>query len=123
MWRLPSVHKTLLLNALIDVRDSGPQYPNCGICTNVQESKWYRPHDFEVRRQFNNCMRGLMQSWPLYAGDLVHPVPHPELSASEAYHHSKIAFWDFYAEYGQNRWNLLHYMIEKLEEEINGSAC
>lgn len=78
--------------------------PNNGICFSVREHATVEAFDLWL-----DVRRGLFESWPLYSGDPIYPVPgYP--SAGEAYNHCR-HYWE--GEYGDMRRDLLDFLIQE----------
>lgn len=110
--------ESLLLQALITVKDIGPAHRELGICDNVEAT---RPFDqmkreygpTQARERFERVLRPLFREWPEYSGNPVFPVPHPSLTAREAYSRLDDQ-WDAFTPYGQARLRLLNWLIDTL---------
>lgn len=99
-----------ILCALKAIRDDGPKLPHFGICSNVTilryPSTWATLPTDEVLYE-------LFKKWPKATGNPAFPVPHPHLSPIAAF--AEPHLWE--GEYGNNRKELLVFMIEQLEKD------
>lgn len=55
--------------------------------------------------------------WPKYSGFTAYPVPHPTKSSMDGYHDCLL--WNYFSEYGQNRRELVRFMIAHIEYELS----
>lgn len=117
--------KKLLLRALQEVKDVGPVAPHTGICRNTRliviealkdlyrEGEVTDEEGCEVFDSYDRLQTKTMCEWPKYNGDVLFPIPGGELE----YMRGKIEqrMWHRDTEYGALRWELLNWMIGKLE--------
>ncbi len=94
-----------LLDALISIRDNGPEYLDCGICQNVR-TLIAAPNDDQ--RQVDQAMGDLAETFMALGVAPRYPVEGGE----EAY---DAATNKWTGVYGFNRWQLLHRCIAYLE--------
>lgn len=105
-----------ILVALLATRERPNRY--CGICANVHnnytpDSDAYEPTGEDISKLVTLYAR----HWPKYSGVPLYPVPHPSLSAEDAYDLTE-NMWDRETEYGRNRWELLEFIIAEVEKEL-----
>lgn len=126
---------TVVLGALVKLRDDGPTDVQMGICGNttanvtatfkakasadayayavargspVSEMLCYGYSDGEIFRTIYD----VAGEWPRHSGDDTYPVPHPWMEAEEGFY-SCDALWAA-GTYGDSRRELLDYLIEEL---------
>ena len=104
-----------MLAALKQVRDVDYLHTCGGICGNAQSALIF--NDVSLL-QVTLFLAPYFVRWPKFSGDPDYPVPHPEKGAYVAYLTARKRF-DQNTEYGRNRWELLHFLIEELEKEIH----
>ncbi len=95
-----------LLDALISIRDNGPDYLECGICHNVRTLIYVASNDDQ--RQVYQAMGDLDQTFVA----LGLPTHYPVEGGEEAYDTTDNKWIGVY---GFNRWQLLHRCIAYLE--------
>lgn len=94
-----------LLRGLLDV---DTEHPHAGICVQLPdppEHTW-----FDERFNFQEKV---FKAWPLFSGDSVYPVPHPDTPPNVAYYQALDTNTLWVGPYGDNRRNLLEFWIEK----------
>ncbi len=106
------------LEALQQIRNSGPEYLDYGICSNLR-------HLLEGAPARPNYFYTDMAEWPEGTGSKNYPVPHPmepysygfdPVDMAEAAYdlnRSRKSQWE--GEYGRMRYRLLDYLIEREE--------
>lgn len=99
------VHKELLKD-LKHLKENGPSDESDGICAHVLDEAEY------LLQQMFCC-------WSKYSGSPSYPVPsdHPDYGAYSAYvdlHY--LDKWNRDTQYGRDRWELLDFLIEFLED-------
>lgn len=107
-----------LLKALKVVRDTPAfQFPELGICAGVE--MYYNGQGFIFDSADGQELKHLMSLWPKFSGRTFYPVPSTN-EGQDAYgaFHECIACWDKNTEYGQLRWELLDFCIQRLEDRI-----
>ena len=106
-----------MLTALKMVRDVDYLHTYGGICANAQSALLF----VDVRiSEVTDFLIPYFKRWPKFSGNPDYPVSHPRLMPDEAYFDTK-HYFEKYTEYGRNRWELLHFLIDELEQEINNS--
>ena len=113
------ITKQDMLAALIEVRENPYRHQYGGICSNVQTALWF--DDVSIQ-DIVDFLAPYFRRWPKYSGERNYPVPHPDKNADVAYFVTEKRF-DQSTEYGRNRWELLHFLIEELEKEIGQDAA
>lgn len=95
-----------LLKDLKHLKENGPKHKFAGIC-------------YHTQTQAEELMECLFTYWPKYAGCEYFPVPsdNENYTAYEAYDtlHNDDK-WDRDTQYGRDRWELLDFLIEFLED-------
>lgn len=82
-------------------------FPTAGLCLNLRL-------DHESRAELTD----LLIRWPGGTGDGLYPVPHPQVSAKQAFEKSSAReFWNPEFEYARNRWALLDWLIEQTQHQ------
>lgn len=97
-----------LLDGLKLLKESGPLDKSYGICCNIQ-----------YKHQVEHLLEELFPYWSKYSGELLWPVPsdNPEYDNYEAYIKLyRKDKWDRETQYGRDRWELLDFLIEFLED-------
>ena len=97
------------LKALKALRDT--ERSEFGICLNFEDlldREW-------VLIDSDELIQGIAATWPKFSGDISYPVPHASLSPEEAYSKTN-NLWDKRTRYGQDRRELLEFIIATLEE-------
>lgn len=125
-----------LTKALMHIRDNGPHNPAVGICTNTITAAQnlgdgaYWPG---WRNELDECFK----SWPMYSGNYDCPVPDVvnanglriRDAAGRMYWDGRVAKWPHRmtdsvyhylpeTPYAEDRVRLLHWCIEKVQEEL-----
>lgn len=106
--------KEALLITLLQIKNEGPRNPEYGICSNARETAhrdpevWYR---WDIR-----LMMDITEKWPKYSGDSLYPIPGGLPSYKDAREYGLM--WDKGTVYGALRWELLDWLIETLEKDI-----
>lgn len=100
---------SILLKALISLRDKGPLNVTQGICHNVKRIGWDELANYELS--------DFMEGWPKHSRNNVYPIKVGEEHPGNTYNKTE-NLWDRNTEYGQLRWELLNYMIETLEKQL-----
>ncbi len=114
--------KPILRGILEDLKVQGPDSPKQGICSAVVTANGRLPWDFYLDawcRPLMDAFHRIVETWPRYSGDPSYPVPgaYPwEAPPARAYNLSPNK-WDRSTEYGRARWELVEYVIQKLEAE------
>lgn len=118
------------------IRDYGPLNPAVGICTNTitaAQKLGYGDYWVGWHSEVEECCK----SWPMYSGNYECPVPDVvnadgraiRMAASHMYWHGRVAKWPHRmthrayhylpeTPYAEDRVRLLHWCIEKVQEEI-----
>lgn len=92
-----------LLTALKTLKQNGPSYTRCGICTNLDLSD----HHTEL-------FKDLAKTWPLHSGAPAYPIPSSTLlSPADTYATNRTTLWT--GEQGKLRQSLLVFVIQSLE--------
>ena len=91
-----------LLEELKKIRDEGPRNRELGICANV-------------RVEYDEELKVMFYDWPEFSGNIIFPVRRPEFPPRDAFMLDQDMWGD--SPYGQARWALLHWLIERLEEQ------
>lgn len=67
-----------------------------------------------------NMVQKLMVQWPKYSGSYDYPVPavKEDMTPKEQFHHDPNSLWDANTEYGALRWELLDWLIEQPELDV-----
>lgn len=107
-----AIAQKYMLHALKTLRDEGPSRPSFGICSNVDAGLVVI--GTHCTPSTDAVMYELFSRWPKFTGTLEFPVPHPHLTPAAAYAEPKI--WE--GTYGDNRKELLNFMIAELEKDI-----
>lgn len=110
--------KEWLLDALQSVRVGGPTQPNTGLCKNVRVAMGvdWLSKEWE---QVASWMHRAYPKWPKYSGNVTFPVPGGANIYDFHREHQPIgSMWDRNTEYGRLRLELLDFLIEQLESEI-----
>lgn len=125
-----------LLQVLMHIRDAGPHNPAVGICTNTitaAQNLGYGDYWVGWHTEIEECCK----SWPMYSGNFECPVPDVvnalglpiKEAAGRMYWDGRVAKWPrrmtskayhYLPEtpYAEDRVRLLHWCIEKVQEEI-----
>lgn len=114
--------KALFLETLKAIKEFGPKRQHAGICANSdlyrtdkENLGWYECYKF---------VRDYSSDWSSYSGVAGYPIPStlagmcPEECFNE--HVLEYNLWDKETEYGRLRWELLDYLIERVEEDLKG---
>ena len=89
-----------------------PAEPGVGLCPNLSEYLLSR----KVCIDEKTFVRAAAESWPEYSGDTQFPVPHPSLSAKEAYCQTR----DMWAgEYGDTRRRFCAHVAAELRAALD----
>lgn len=114
-YGLPSI-----LQALYNVRRDQLKY--WGICGNVVEqlNKTRRAAGLSqltvrVTDVVIDHIQNLALTWEHHSGDLKYPVPYPVAVCPRFAYEDTTDYWDKSTEYGQLRYELLDYLIERVE--------
>lgn len=94
-----------LLNQLKLLKEHGPSNKSQGICNSIQ-------HGYHTKE----LLEGVFPYWSKYSGETKWPVPsdNPYYGPyTRLYYHDK---WDRSTQYGRDRWELLDFLIEFLED-------
>lgn len=104
----------ILLGRLLKMRDEGPTCRSVGICSNalVGDPDSEDGED-PLWREIVTWLRATGVLWPEFSGSMVFPVPHVALPPNRAYDLSYRNLWDQKSPYGQARYRLLDFMIER----------
>jgi hypothetical protein len=123
----------LILAGLQRIVENGPKDYSLGLCQNLEDAIEELPeysadvadsvlgttHVPDWLEDELNC--GFMD-WPLFAGSLWYPVPYPTLGRRVAYDaYDTEPKWDKEQPYGQNRWNLVHFLVQYFEEKLQSA--
>jgi len=129
------LHKINALKALLTVRDfEGESVPITyyntvflldtahGICDYLYENRLIKTTtegsavDLIMRNNVHSAadIATMSREWPKFSGIGLFPVPHPILSPEDAYMKTPNEWLD---EYGENRLDLVRFLIEMLEED------
>jgi len=115
---------TKILAALVDVRTEvlAGNYPVTGICNAV-----VYPMPDEFATEVDILLQKAIREWPGCSGDWAYPVPHPYMSADDAYGRYtttlRRGWWMWESpEYGMKRRELLDFLITYFEGEVNASS-
>lgn len=108
-------NKRTLLDALKNIIDNPPNKTSVsGICGRVSA---YVGYNNDVHRaKVVALLSNYWGDWEHYSGNENYPVDHPDENAGYAY--NMLDLWDLTTEYGQRRMNLVKYIIERLEKEL-----
>ena len=114
--------KELLLKVLIELRTKRHN-PDSGICNNTNRGVRQRATGslVQAEEQGNDAeywVEVTAKEWPKYSGNRWYPVRHPDMNSFKAYVDPSIYMWDPSTEYGRNRYELLEFLITKLEGEL-----
>lgn len=104
-----NTEKQAILEALLKIRDDGPEFKSVGICGNLVLEEQF---SLEIQEDW---LEEQFLSWPEFSGDINFPVPDDSFGAADAYF-SSAEMWDD-SSYGQARWRLLDFLISTLVEE------
>ncbi len=120
----------LILRSLKALRDNGPCDPTRGICHSLLREMRILLNWRDYDEIVGDCMTIVEEKffeWPDFSGRKSYPICHPQSNwlddgdvqdaAAEAFH-SNMPKWDKEHPYGAKRWQLLEWLIEKLEAEI-----
>ena len=106
-----------ILEALIHIRDQGPDHADAGICRCATLLVgWDCSHHIQVAAY----------EWPKHSGLPAYPVPSTTAtSARTAYWYALDSgtMWRRNTEYGKLRWELLDYLIEKLSSQTDSAKA
>ena len=112
-----------LLAALVAVRTEvlTSNYPVTGICNAVVDQM------YECETEIYLLLKQAICKWPGFSGDLIYPVPCPEMRSDIAYDQSSGSsrrYWWMWVspEYGMKRRELLDFLITYFEGEVNASS-
>jgi hypothetical protein len=98
-----------LLLQMKRIQVKGPSNHCYGICANANV--------------YISEIEALVHDWPKYSGDLDFPIesPNPHLSNQEIYRQSskRETMWSKHSQYGRLRWELLGFMVNKIEAALN----
>lgn len=84
------------------------EHPHAGICAQLPD-----PLDHDWLDERFDFQEKVFKAWPLFSGNILYPVPHPDTPPSEAYQQALDTNTMWVGPYGDNRWNLLEFWIEK----------
>lgn len=107
-----AIAQKYMLGALKIIRDNGPNHQRFGICSNVDAA--LISIGTQCTPSTDAVMYELFEKWPKFTGTPEFPVPHPHLTPAAAYAEPDI--WE--GTYGDNRKELLNFMIAELEKDI-----
>lgn len=112
-----------LLATLCRIRDEGPAIPNEGICGNVNKFvEKAAGSDFTeaLYWKIDSERSKLMREWAIELGDKSPDTSFPIPGGVKAFHTASIegTLWDESCEQGILRWDLLHWMIKRLETTL-----
>ncbi len=108
----------LLLEILNAVHsDEDYRQPDMGICAGVD--RYCEDHNWIFDSMDGLELRHLMSLWPKFSGRTFHPVPStdPDRDSRDMYMDCDDC-WNKDTEYGQLRWELLEFCIQRLEDRI-----
>lgn len=88
-----------------------------GICGNLDDVL-YEIFEYEAWHEAYDHTGRLASKWPKHSGNRSYPVPHPEYGPEIAFDLTD-DLWDRNTQYGRDRWELLEFMIEKLEKQYD----
>lgn len=92
----------IVLEDLVILRDNGPHSPNQGICFHVHCEMILEP---------------LFRQWDKFSGNEKYPIPCSVLGSEDAYIQQG-DMWDKRFKYNKLRWELLDFLIDKLEHKV-----
>ena len=107
-----------LLKALKVVRDTPAfQFPELGICAGVE--MYYNGQGFIFDSADGQELKHLMSLWPKFSGKAFYPVPSMTegMDACDEFQNC-MNCWSRETAYGQLRWELLEFCIQRLEDRI-----
>lgn len=108
-------NKRVLMAALKNIVDNPPSKTSMsGICGWVSAFVGY--HYDKQRSATVALLSNYWCDWEHYSGNENYPIAHPTELAGYAY--NMLDLWDLTTEYGQRRMNLVKYIIERLEKEL-----
>lgn len=115
------VTHAMLLEALIAIRDNPKWRKHCiGICAAVQE---YITDGNTGRyvyfREDESVLYRVMNQWPKHSGDREFPIKVVGSGPGSQQYIKCNDKWNKTTQYGQLRWELLEWLIDKLEKELN----
>lgn len=111
---------TKLLKLLYTLQDAAQRTPEGlpSICIYVQNEAL--KHESRVTAEaLIAALEKVTRTWPMGNGSAVYPVPHPDFRNKTAYTRANIFGAMWLGEYGDNRKDLLHYVIQVLERRCN----
>lgn len=102
-----------MLADLKKLRKEGPSRPSCGICANLERLRFNSGYAYPSPY---NCLPNLWLDWPHISGDPNYPVPHTDTS-TKMYGLLQPSYnaWGRNTTVGELRWNLLDFLIAKLQ--------
>lgn len=92
-----------------------------GICNMLHHNQ--QPYDWKEKDEESLLLKKLFKQWPLFSGDELYPVPHPNCvgrvnhSRAEGAFHSATNLWDD-SPYGNLRKQLHAFCVEQLQKMI-----
>lgn len=89
-----------------------------GICGNVDIVATANKQYYAFLEYFNDIWRG----WPKFSGDNSFPVSSPSYVNSFETYMNHADYWDLASVYGRNRYELLEYLINFIQNDIE-SEC
>ncbi len=119
-----TISQDMLLAALKQVaEDTMYQVPYFGICHGLDMIYWNTPShisdaDIALAKEADEQFRWVCTMWPHYSGSVFYPisVPGSELEPIQQFALGNDN-WNRETQYGQLRWDLLHFAIKYLENE------
>lgn len=110
--------KDLIISALVDLYQNGPEDRYLGICNHIGEYVSGETEDLTQAEEARICQAvrdlrdDLFCRWPLRSGDFAYPVPGAEgVRPNYAFNHTD-DLWS--GEYGERRWALAEFMLREL---------
>lgn len=108
--------KSEILTSLKSLKNRGPSDESFGICNNL--SKYSNRHVTEFWDAYG-FVKQYSRGWKHHSGDVDYPVPGPETKGAWTLsHYNK---WNKNTRHGRLRWQLLNYLIKKLEKELKNA--
>lgn len=111
-----------LLKRALNAVNTNTNHAYTGICDNVcieiHKDANNNNVDIYARRGAIKLLMTLMTQWPKYSGDAQYTVPGPKGEHPSTAYGNNINKWDRSTEYGQLRYELLDYLIDRVDDIV-----
>ena len=92
----------------------GPDKPKCGICS--------QRGIIELETPAFELLKEVMAKWPKSSGSRLYPVPSPDPESPSVAYYTHNDLWNKNTEYGRLRWELLDWLIEQPELNVEAGS-